>query len=241
MTVSACNAATVSSARVQLARESGVDPRSHMCVRLYTTSPETTRLRPGTWTTLECPVSVVPTGITVAAESPTGTVVPASGVGATGMMGSWPGKNPPQTCMYPGEICSSIAGMDSARATGLAAGNAARISGSPRKWSAWGCVMYTYPGSRPRDFTQAASFRPSCSVTRQSTSRAPSSSLIRVEVDGGQVAGPTASSKPGTALGIGLGSTMKTSNSRLIAFSGSAVSGAQSGFRYPSVDAFDPG
>src|ERR1700756_192732 len=51
---------------------------------------------------------------------------------------------------------------------------------------------------------------------RQSTSRAPSSSLIRVEVDGGQVAGPTASSKPGTALGIGLGSTTNTSKLRLI-------------------------
>jgi hypothetical protein len=80
---------------------------------------------------------VVPTGITVAAEPPTGTVVPSSGAGGTGSAVSWPGKNPPQTCMYPGEICSSIAGMDSARATGLAAGNAARISGSPRKWSAW--------------------------------------------------------------------------------------------------------
>ncbi len=140
---------------------------------------------------------------------------------------SWPGKNPPQTCMYPGEICSSIAGMDSARATGLAAGNAARISGSPRKWSAWGCVMYTYPGSQSWDFTQAASFRPSCSVMRQSTSRAPPSSLIRVEVDGGQVAGPTASAKPGTALGIGFGSTTNTSKSRLIASSGSADSGGQ--------------
>ena len=85
------------------------------------------------WTTLECPVSVVPTGITVAAEPPTGTVVPASGAGGTGLAVSWPGKNPFQTCMYPGEICSSIAGMDSARATGLASGNAARISGSPRK------------------------------------------------------------------------------------------------------------
>ena len=113
-----------------------------------------------------------------------------------------------------------MAGMDSASATGLASGNAARISGSPRKWSAWGWVMYTYPGSRPRDFTHAASFRPSCWVMRQSTSRAPPSSLIRVEVDGGQVAGPTASSKPGTALGIGLGSTTKTSKSRLIASSG---------------------
>jgi hypothetical protein len=119
-----------------------------MCVWLYTTSPETTRLRPGTWTRLECPVSVVPTGSTVAAELPTGMVVPASGTGGTGLPVSWPGKKPPQTCMYPGEICSSIAGMDSARATGLASGNSARISGSPRKWSAWGWVMYTYLSSR---------------------------------------------------------------------------------------------
>src|SRR5215470_516113 len=87
--------------------------------------------------------------------------------------------------------------------------------------------MYTYPGSRSWDFTQAASFRPSCAVMRQSTSRAPPSSLIRVEVDGGQVAGPTASSKPGTAPGIGLGSTTNTSKSRLIASSGSADSGRQ--------------
>src|SRR5215470_10962145 len=87
--------------------------------------------------------------------------------------------------------------------------------------------MYTYPGSRWWDFTHAASSRPSCSVMRQSTSRAPRSSLIRVEVDGGQVAGPTASSKPGTALGIGLGSTTNTSRSRLIASSGGADSGRQ--------------
>jgi hypothetical protein len=33
----------------------------------------------------------------------------------------------------------------------------------------------------------------------------------RVEVDGGQVAGPTASSEPSTVLGIGLGSTTNTS------------------------------
>jgi tetratricopeptide (TPR) repeat protein len=137
--------------------------------------------------------------------------------GGTGLAVSWPGKNPPQTCMYPGEICSSIAGMDSARATALASGNAARISGSPRKWSAWGWVIYTYAGSRSWDFTHAASSRPSCWVMRQSTSRAPPSSLIRVEVDGGQVAGPTASSKPGTALGMGLGSTMNMSKSRLMA------------------------
>src|SRR5580704_10671000 len=52
---------------------------------------------------------------------------------------------------------------------------------------------------------------------RQSTSRAPPSSLIRVEVDGGQVAGPTAAAKPGTALGMGLGFTTNTSKSRLIA------------------------
>jgi hypothetical protein len=77
--------------------------------------------------------------------------------------------------------------------------------------------MYTYPGSRSWDFTQAASFRPSCLVTRQSISKAPRSSLIRVDVDGGQVAEPTASSKPGTALGIGLGSATNTSKSRLIA------------------------
>src|SRR4029077_212536 len=73
-------------------------------------------------------------------------VTPVSGFGATGLAVSWPGKNPPHTFMYPGEICSSIAGMDSARATGLASGNAARISGNPRKWSAWGWVMYTHPG-----------------------------------------------------------------------------------------------
>jgi len=54
---------------------------------------------------------------------------------------------------------------------------------------------------------------------RQSTSRASSSAQISVEVDGGQVAGPAACSKPGTALGIGLGSTMNTSKSRLIASS----------------------
>lgn len=113
--------------------------------------------------------------------------------------------------MYPGEICSSIAGMDSARATGLASGKAARISVSPRKWSAWGWVMYTYPGSQSRDFTHAASSRPSCSVMRQSTSSPPPPSLISVAVVGGQVAWPTASSKPGTALGIGLGSTPNTS------------------------------
>src|SRR5262244_4409908 len=81
------------------------------------------------------------------------------------------------------------------------------------------------PGLAVVGFTQAASFRPSCSVMRQSTSRAPPSSLIRVEVDGGQVAGPTASSKPGTALGIGLGSTTNTSKSRLIASSGRADCG----------------
>jgi hypothetical protein len=81
-------------------------------------------------------MSVVPTGITVAAEPPTGTVVPTSAAGETGLAVSWPGKNSPQTCMYPGEICSSIAGMDSDRATGLASGNGARISGSTRKWSA---------------------------------------------------------------------------------------------------------
>src|SRR5215813_9694399 len=80
------------------------------------------------------------------------------------------------------------------------------------------------PGLAVVGFTQAASFRPSCSVMRLSTSRAPPSSLIRVEVDGGQVAGPTASSKPGTALGIGLGSTTNTSKSRLIVSSGSADS-----------------
>jgi hypothetical protein len=83
-------------------------------------SPETTRLRPGTWTTLECPVSVVPTGITVPVDPPIGIVVPASGSGETGLAVSWPGKKPPQTCMYAGEVCSCIAGMDPARATGLA-------------------------------------------------------------------------------------------------------------------------
>src|SRR2546421_2850274 len=83
------------------------------------------------------------------------------------------------------------------------------------------------PGLAVVGFHPGASFRPSCSVMRQSTSRAPPSSLIRVEVDGGQVAGPTASSKPGTALGIGLGSTTNTSKSRLIASSGSADSGGQ--------------
>src|ERR1700750_3208207 len=92
MTVSASSAATASSARTQLARESGVDPISHMCVWLYTTSPETTRLRPGTWTRLECPVSEVPTGITVAAEPPTGIVVPASGTGGAGLSGWLAGK-----------------------------------------------------------------------------------------------------------------------------------------------------
>jgi hypothetical protein len=79
-----------------------------------------------------------------------------------------------------------------------------------------GWVMYTYPGSQSWDFTHVASSRPSCSVMRQSTSRAPSSSMIRVEVVGGQVAAPTASSNPGTALGIGLESTTNTSKSRLI-------------------------
>ena len=44
-------------------------------------------------------MSVVPTGMSVAAELPTGMVVPASGYGATGLAVSWPGKNPPQTCM----------------------------------------------------------------------------------------------------------------------------------------------
>ena len=142
-------------------------------------------------------MSVVPTGITVPVDAPIGIVVPASGSGETGLAVSWPGKKLPQTCMYPGEVCSCIAGMDSARATGLVCGNTAKISVSPRKWSAWGWVMYTYPGSQSWAFTHAASSRPSCSVMRQSTSRAPSSSMIRVEVVGGQVAGPTASSKPG--------------------------------------------
>src|ERR1700727_92255 len=158
--------------------------------------------------------------MTVAGERPTGSVGPARGAGATGLPVSWPGKKPPQTCMYPGEICSSMAGIDSARATGLALGNAARISGSPRKWSACGWVMYTYSGSTSWDFTHAASSRPSRSVMRQSISRAPPPPLTRVEVDGGHVAWPTACSKPGTELGTGLGSTAKTSNSRLIAYSG---------------------
>ena len=44
-------------------------------------------------------MSVVPTGITVAVDPPIGIVVPASGSGETGLAVSWPGKNPPQTCM----------------------------------------------------------------------------------------------------------------------------------------------
>jgi len=84
---------------------------------------------------------LIPTGITMASELPIGIVVPASAAGATGSLVSWPGKKPPQTSMYAAETCSSIAGIDSASATGLARGKAARICGSPRKWSAWGCVM----------------------------------------------------------------------------------------------------
>ncbi|MEV5533818.1 hypothetical protein [Streptomyces prunicolor] len=83
-------------------------------------------------------MSLVPTGITVAEEPPIGIVRPVSGPGATGSPVNWPGKNPPQTRMYPGEICSRIAETDSASATGLACGKAARISGSPRRWSACG-------------------------------------------------------------------------------------------------------
>jgi len=37
----------------------------------------------------------------------------------------------------------AMAGIESARATGLTCGNAARMAGSPRKWSACGWVMYT--------------------------------------------------------------------------------------------------
>ena len=48
---------------------------------------------------LECPVSVVPTGMHMAAELPTGSVVPASGAGEMGLAVRWLGKNPPQTCM----------------------------------------------------------------------------------------------------------------------------------------------
>src|ERR1700678_2433713 len=80
--------------------------------------------------------------------------------------------------------------------------------------------MYTYSGATSCELTHAANSRPSRTVMRQSISTAPPSPLIRVEVDGGQVAWPTACSKPGTALGIGLGSTTNTSNSRLIASSG---------------------
>src|ERR1700722_1220475 len=174
--------------------------------------------------------------MTVAVERPTGSVVPVSGAGATGRPVSWPGKKPPQTCMYPGEICSSMAGIDSARATGLACGNAARMAGSPRKWSACGWVMYTYSGTTSWDLTHAASSRPSRSVMRQSISTAPPSPLIRVEVDGGHVAWPTACSKPDTALGIGLGSTVNTSNSRLMAPPDDMTSADE----YPHVDSTRP-
>ena len=67
--------------------------------------------------------------------------VPSSGCGPTGSSVNWSGKNPPHARRYPGEICSFIPGMDSVNAIGLACGKAARISVSPRKWSAWGWVM----------------------------------------------------------------------------------------------------
>ena len=63
-------------------------------------------------------------------QAQAGDVVPASGVGETGLAVSWPGKNQPQTCMYPGEICQlqPLLFSDETGGTMLTRGTAAGVS-----------------------------------------------------------------------------------------------------------------